>query len=191
MVGQRSFNFDQAQALLRKHLQEMAPGESLHGIELINLLRMNMHFVEAIIGQHPRLGELSGPRMGILMRLMAEEDMGNTQGLNPTRLSHYQDVKKNTVSSLINGLEERGLVERTINPEDKRGFNIRLTRSGRELIAASMPERIRFLNQVTEGLTEAEKRQLIDLLVKLRGSLLKMRHNAKSCIDTDTIKKGK
>jgi CTP synthase len=48
MAEQESINFEQAQALLYQHLQEMAPGESLHGIELINLLRMNMHFVEAI-----------------------------------------------------------------------------------------------------------------------------------------------
>ena len=190
MAEQKTINFEQAQALLYQHLQEMAPGESLQGIELINLLRMNMHFVEAIIAQHPRLGELSGPRMGILMRLMAEEDMGNSQGVNPTRLSHYQNVKKNTVSSLISGLEEQGLVERTINPEDKRGFTIRLTRSGRELITASMPERICYLNQVTSGLTDSEKKQMIGLLSKLRGSLIKLRHHPEDCIETEKIKKG-
>ena len=190
MAEQKTINFEQAQALLYQHLQEMAPGESLHGIELINLLRMNMHFVEAIIAQHPRLGELSGPRMGILMRLMAEEDMGNSQGVNPTRLSHYQNVKKNTVSSLISGLEEQGLVERTINPEDKRGFNIRLTRSGRELITASMPERICFLNQVTAALTDSEKKQMIGLLIKLRGSLIKLRHHPEDCSETNKKTKG-
>ena len=190
MAEQKTINFEQAQALLYQHLQEMAPGESLHGIELINLLRMNMHFVEAIIAQHPRLGELSGPRMGILMRLMAEEDMGNSQGVNPTRLSHYQNVKKNTVSSLISGLEEQGLVERTINPEDKRGFNIRLTRLGREIITASMPERICFLNQVTAGLTDSEKKQMIGLLIKLRGSLIKLRHHPEDCTETNKKTKG-
>jgi DNA-binding MarR family transcriptional regulator len=183
MIEKTSINFEKTQELLFKRLQEMAPGESIYGLELVNLMRMSMHFIEGIIGQHPRLGELSGPRMGILMRLMAEEDMGNSQGVNPTRLSHYQNVKKNTVSSLISGLEEQGLVERTINSDDKRGFNIRLTNAGRELITSSMPERIRFLNEITSGLTEGEKREMINLLMKLRVSLIKLRHNSQDCAE--------
>jgi DNA-binding MarR family transcriptional regulator len=183
MTEKTSINFEKTQEKLLHRLQEMAPGESIYGIELVNLMRMSMHFIEGILGQHPRLGELSGPRMGILMRLMAEEDMGNSQGINPTRLSHYQNVKKNTVSSLISGLEEQGLVERTINSDDKRGFNIRLTKTGRELITSSMPERIRFLNEITSGLTDKEKKEMIDLLMKLRVSLIKLRHNSQDCTE--------
>lgn len=183
MTENTSMNFEKTQERLLQRLKEMAPGESVYGIELVNLMRMSMHFIEAIITQHPRLGELSGPRMGILMRLMAEEDMGNSQGINPTRLSHYQNVRKNTVSSLISGLEEQGLVERTINAEDKRGFNIRLTSTGRKLITSSMPERIRFLNQITSVLSDDEKKVMIDLLLKLRVSLVKQRHNSQECTE--------
>jgi DNA-binding MarR family transcriptional regulator len=187
MIEREKITFDKAHTILLERLQQMVPGESTEGIELVNLMRMDMHFIEAMLNQHPRLGELSGPRMGILMRLMTEEEMGNHMGINPTRLSHYQNVKKNTVSSLLSGLEEQGLIERTINPDDKRGFNIRITPAGKELILSSAPERIRFLNQITSGLTNEEKLEMNRLLLKLRTSLMKFRHNDGPCVEPKTL----
>jgi DNA-binding MarR family transcriptional regulator len=106
------------------------------------------------------------------MLLMVEQDAGNLQGLNPTRLSHYQNVKKNTISSLLRGLEEQGLVERTLDPEDKRGFFIRITPAGRKLLVDTIPSRLQGINQMTSGLTLAEKQQMIGLLDKLRRSVM-------------------
>ena len=189
MVEKETFDFEKTQKIFLGHIQEMAPGESVTGFEMVNMMRMNMHFIDAFLTQNPELGELSGPRMGILMRLMSEEDLGNHHGVNPTRLSHYQHVKKNTVSSLISGLEEQGLVERTINTEDKRGFNIRITAAGRELITANMPARIRYINQVTSGLTDNEKGEIIRLLMKLSVSLFKLRRESGICTTQNTVRK--
>ncbi len=177
MPLKHNHNFERAHEILRQRINKMVPGETTDGMEIVNMMRMQVHFIDAFLNQHPVLGELSGPRMGILIRLMSEEDMGNHEGVNPTLLSHYQNVKKNTVSSLISGLEEQGLVERTINPEDKRGFNIRITAAGRERILATMPERIRYLNMLTSGLTDEERREMIRLLNKMRVSLMRFRHD--------------
>jgi DNA-binding MarR family transcriptional regulator len=173
--------FDEMQERWHHKLQEMAGGQATDGLEMVNLMRMTLHFIDAKVNQNPLLSDLSGPRMGILMRLLADEDFGNHEGLNPTLLSHYQNVKKNTVSSLLSGLEEQGMIERTINPEDKRGFNIRLTAVGRERIIASMPERFNCINQITSGLNSEEKQQMIKLLGKLRTSLLASHHNNENC----------
>lgn len=177
MSEDRNRVFEQAHEKLRQRINCMVPGEPTDGLEIVNMMRMQIHHIDAFLNQHPTLGELSGPRMGILMRLMAEEDMGNHAGINPTLLSHYQNVKKNTVSSLLSGLEDQGLVERTINPEDKRGFNIRITDAGRDRILATMPERIRYLNKLTSGLTAEEQREMVRLLNKMRVSLMRFRHD--------------
>ena len=180
-------NFEEAHAHWREKLLEMSNGEDTSGLEMVNLMRMIMHVIDARVAQNPELTDLSGPRMGILMRLLAEEDRGNPHGLAPTLLSHYQHVKKNTVSSLINGLEEQGLVERTLNPEDKRGFQIRLTPAGRERIVSSMPTRMKCINEMTAGLTSAEKKQVIENLSKLRGSLVGSKPGMSAC-DTEEDK---
>ena len=93
------------------------------------------------------------------------------------------------MSSLIGGLEEQGLVERTINSEDKRGFNIRITKAGREMITGSMPARIHYINQVTSGITVKEKEEIIRLLMKLRVSLFKMRRESGICTTLNTVRK--
>lgn len=186
MKDNKTQNIDEVHSQFRLHLEQMADGEPIEGIELVNLMRMTVHFIDASLNQSPQLADLSGPRMGILMRLLAEEEMGNHQGIRPTRLSHYQNVKKNTVSSLLSGLEEQGLVERTIDSEDKRGFNIRITPAGRERIITSMPERVRLINKLTAVLTGAEKQHMIALLEKLRRSIITSHRDRHLCQPGET-----
>ncbi len=186
MEENRTQNIEEVHAQLREHLKQMADGEPIESLELVNLMRMTVHFIDASLSQSPQLADLSGPRMGILMRLLAEEDMGNHQGIRPTRLSHYQNVKKNTVSSLLSGLEEQGLVERTIDSGDKRGFNIRITPAGRERITTSMPERVRLINELTAVLTGAEKQHMISLLEKLRRAIIISHRDGHHCHPGET-----
>jgi DNA-binding MarR family transcriptional regulator len=42
-------------------------------------------------------------------------------------------LKGSTLTSILDRLEERGLITRQINPDDRRSFVIKLTRSGRRL----------------------------------------------------------
>jgi DNA-binding MarR family transcriptional regulator len=156
---------------MKQHLAAMAGGEDTSGIELSALIHMVANFYGSAISQKSAFSDLSGPRMYILMRLMVEEDRGNVNGINPTAISHYQNVKKNTISALLRGLEESGLVERRLDPVDKRVFLIRITKAGRDLIISTAPARMRFMNELASGLSSGEKSQLISLLEKLRLSL--------------------
>ncbi|MBA3073612.1 MAG: hypothetical protein FP831_08450, partial [Anaerolineae bacterium] len=99
---------------IKKHLISMTGGVDIKGLELSSLIRMLANYYAAIIAHKMMPGEISGPRMGILIRLLVAEQSGNTNGINPTALSHFQNVKKNTISSLLRGLEESGYVERNL-----------------------------------------------------------------------------
>lgn len=96
---------------------------------------------------------------------------GNVEGLNPTTLSHAHRVSKNTISALVRGLEEQGLVQRNLEPTDFRKFRIQLTDTGRELITKSGPGRVEKYNQLAKHMTLEERNQLINLLIKLHHSL--------------------
>jgi MarR family transcriptional regulator, negative regulator of the multidrug operon emrRAB len=95
--------------------------------------------------------------------------------MSPTHLSRCQNVSKNTISSLIGGLEEQGLVERELDRTDKRVFRIHLTDTGRQAVQETAPEHVAYLNALAGGLTEEERGQLIGLLEKLHASLLNVR----------------
>jgi DNA-binding MarR family transcriptional regulator len=160
-----------------QHLHEMSGGMDTRGLEIAQSIRMIARFLDLAVNQSLAFGELSGPRLGILLRLMGEEDHGNYAGINPTLLSRYQDVKKNTITSLLKGLEDRGLIERSTDPEDRRGFLIRITPAGRELVRSTAPARFEFMNQITSSLTDEERDQLLILLGKLRMTLVQRGHN--------------
>ncbi len=161
--------------VMHKHLIEnlhrFLNDDDLKGVEISSLIRVLANVYSAAITQDIDAGDLSGPRMGILLRLMVSEESGMTQGIRPTQLSHFQHVKKNTISSLLRGLEENGLVERLPDPEDKRGFMIRITQAGKDKIKKIGPRRLKLINELASGLDADEKTQLIRLLEKLRKSI--------------------
>jgi DNA-binding MarR family transcriptional regulator len=160
-------------AHMRQHVRELVGDDDASGLELAGLIRglANLYETAEIPPDSPL--DLSGPRWFLLLRLLGEEREGNCAGVTPTALSHNQNVSKNTISSLLRGLEEQGLIQRDIDPLDKRIFRIQLTAHGRELMAIAAPLRIRHLNRLASGLAPEEQEQLYGLLVKLFRSIAK------------------
>ena len=159
-----------AQAI-RSLVQSLAGDAEMTGLELIRWLHMVTNAYAGAADEQLRDAGLSGPRWVLLFRLLAEERCGCGEGISPTHLSQRQNVSKNTISVLLRGLEEQGLIERTLVPDDRRAFQIRLTDAGRTLVETTAPAHIAFLNEMTAGLTAEENAQLIDLLQKLHRSL--------------------
>jgi DNA-binding MarR family transcriptional regulator len=120
---------------------------------------------------------ISAPRWRLMMYLFMREKVGHAGGVTPTEISHFQQVSKNTISSLLRGLEEQGFIEREIDPNDLRVFRIHLTDAGREHVTRTAPQRIEGINQLLADLTPEDIEQLKALLNKVRRSLeLKICH---------------
>jgi DNA-binding MarR family transcriptional regulator len=168
-----------AQNLLEQHVRavkDLAPDFGVAevdttGMELAHLVRMVSNLYQAIGDEHLQDSEVSGPRWGLLLRLRREELHGDLDGCSPTHLSRCQSVSKNTISALVRGLEEQGLIERALDPEDRRGFRIRLSDAGRRLVADTAPLHLRYLNELVAGLAPDEQAQLAALLQKLYRAL--------------------
>jgi len=156
----------------RAMLRELVGDVDPTGLELLRLVKIVSNQYDALVGERLRAADLSGSRWRLLLRLHGEEQDADSQGISPTHLSRCQNVSKNTISALLRGLEEQGLIERTLDPDDKRAFRIRLTEAGRARVRETAPQHLAFLNTLIEGLTPDERGQLIQLLGKLRHSLL-------------------
>ena len=157
---------------IRRHLQELFGAQDTSGIELLSMIRFLAHLSETIEGDQASEGEPTGPRLRLLLRLLGDERAGNLDGLTPTALSHAQQVNKNTISSLLRGLEEQGLIQRNLDAKDYRVFRIQLTSAGRELIRSTAPQRMERLNQMAAGLSAEEREQVMALLDRLRQSMM-------------------
>jgi DNA-binding MarR family transcriptional regulator len=158
--------------LWREKIRELTGSGNVRGVEISGMVRRLANMYDTIFNVDINGAEITGPRLGILIRLYIDEQMGRDEGLNPTILSHIQNVSKNTISSLVRGLEDQNLVERENDTTDRRVYRLKLTDTGRDLIKESMPKHIEYMNQMSSSLTDEEQDQLILLLEKLIQSVV-------------------
>jgi len=72
-----------------------------------------------------------------------------------------------SITTAVDRLEERGLVERSADASDRRAKQVSLTRTGRALITKIFDTHKATLDAAAEGLTRSEREALIALLKKL------------------------
>lgn len=107
---------------------------------------------------------LSGPEASAMAVIVYSD------GITPSRLAELEQVKRPTITKLIDGLVERGLVERLDNPDDKRSSFLVATRKGRKVWEAGQLRRIAPLAERIETLNPEERRQFkaaMPLLAKI------------------------
>lgn len=97
---------------------------------------------------------LSYAQFRVLMSLRYCEWAGNCGGLNPSEISDQQGTSRNTISALIRSLEDAGLVERQLDEEDRRRFNIHITDAGRQIIAEHAAQHVQLVNELFAALSQ-------------------------------------
>jgi MarR family 2-MHQ and catechol resistance regulon transcriptional repressor len=84
-----------------------------------------------------------------------------------------QEIIKSILSTggnmtvVINNLEKEELIERHVNPEDKRSSLIEITQKGKKIIEEIFPNHLQSLKEEFKVLTIEEKQDLITILKKL------------------------
>lgn len=110
---------------------------------------------------------LSFAQYRVLTHLFFAEQMGERSELNPSEISSRQGVSRNTMSAFIRSLEEEGMVERRLDPQDRRRFNISLTETGRDVVKQHMRTHLKSVDERFSALDDDEQLLLLTLLRKL------------------------
>ena len=84
-----------------------------------------------------------------------------------SEISQRLQVTPPTVTQIINILEKDGLVERAVDPEDRRAVKIKLTQAGMEATARAKNRFTETFTGLIDYLGEEESEQLADLLDKV------------------------
>ncbi|HEX6607029.1 MAG TPA: MarR family transcriptional regulator [Chloroflexia bacterium] len=115
-------------------------------------------------GQRMRLGErdLSGPRSRVLAEVAAARPvrMGDLAG----RLG----LTARTITTLVDALEQEGLIERQADRTDRRATLIDMTPMGCQYYDQVRAGLAELAEQIVGPLSAAERRQLLDLLSRLQ-----------------------
>ncbi|MDV4149276.1 MarR family transcriptional regulator [Clostridium sp. AL.422] len=80
-------------------------------------------------------------------------------------------VTSGTITYVINKLEKKELVIRRKCNKDKRIYYVSLTEKGENFIAHIFPKHKEFLNNLFKDLSEEDKRELLENLIKFRKVL--------------------
>lgn len=92
-------------------------------------------------------------------------------GATQSELVQHSGRDKGQVARLIAGLRERGLLEAGADASDKRSVRLQVSAAGRALQQQVRREAQRVSARAVAGLDDAECRQLLALLAKLRDNL--------------------
>lgn len=87
--------------------------------------------------------------------------------LDQITLGGYTALDRNTVTVVVRKLEERGLVTRRRNPEDRRSMLVTLTEEGKRLRHAAEPSVDAVQEEILAPLSESERETLCQLLTRI------------------------
>jgi DNA-binding MarR family transcriptional regulator len=86
-------------------------------------------------------------------------------------LAELLSVRRANLTGLIDTLARRSLVQRVLNPRDRRSFLVEITPAAERWLEEFLPHHWRYLSTLTSGLASGELRQLAQLLDRLRNSV--------------------
>ena len=100
--------------------------------------------------------------------LLALEQSG---ALSQKELAEKSRVEQPTMAEMLARMERDGIIERTPNPEDRRGSLVSLTRRTRGRIPKAKDALMQGERDATAGFSAAEKAMLMELLLRVANNL--------------------
>jgi DNA-binding MarR family transcriptional regulator len=128
------------------------------------LTRVLEPVVEAVFARH-------GLRQGEFDVLAALRRSGEPYTLIPSALSDTLMMSRAGMTNRLDRLEAAGLVDRTLDPADRRSFRIALTDEGKRVIDATVTDHAANLTRLVSGLSTDDAAVLGRVLRTLLDSL--------------------
>ncbi|HLZ31076.1 MAG TPA: MarR family transcriptional regulator [Chloroflexota bacterium] len=145
---------------------EVFPDGSASGTELVlNVLRTAQLLLARVTAAIQPFG--LSPAGFSLLDVLANAG----EPLSPRVISQRLLVAPQTLTSLLDSLERRGLIRRTPHPRDRRAILVVATEAGSALLHAACTPVVAGEMEWTRSLRESERQTLIALLGRLQASL--------------------
>ncbi|MDJ0840759.1 MAG: MarR family transcriptional regulator [Acidobacteriota bacterium] len=99
--------------------------------------------------------------------IMTLRRQGKDEALSPSALAKEIMLSTSAMTNRLDRLEKRGLIKRTLDPEDRRGLKIVLTEEGFALAEEIVVSHVETEERMLSALTEEERLQLRAMLNKI------------------------
>lgn len=109
--------------------------------------------------------ELSEGRFAALLTVSAEP------GITPAVLAERLQVTRATVTGLLDGLINHALIERYMNPDDRRSLTLRITPAGEQLIIALTPQYADWLHELGNGINAEDHDAMMRTMATIQHNI--------------------
>ena len=94
--------------------------------------------------------------------------LGNTAGMTFKEIGELTLITKGTLTGVIDRLEQKNLVKRVTQTDDRRCTRVLLTAKGNKVFEEEFPRQIAYIKQGFDRMEQDDLKQLQTLLKKLR-----------------------
>jgi DNA-binding MarR family transcriptional regulator len=147
-------------------LERLLAKLDLLGFMPFRLSRLAAEVSMALASEYAERYGLDVPAWRVMATLGFRETPCSAQFISQCTRTH-----KSTISRAVTSLLERGAIERVENEDDRREFNLRLTRKGRKLYEELFPRLLRKEQDILSCLSPREQKDFAMLLGKIEQSL--------------------
>ncbi|WP_438971476.1 MarR family winged helix-turn-helix transcriptional regulator [Methylophaga sp.] len=130
------------------------------------ILRLNKTLDEALSSLHAKVNLKHGE-----FDVLAALKRSGEAALTPSQLYQSMLLSSGAMTSRLDRLEKKQLIERQHCTEDRRSIKVSLTNTGQQLIDEVYPEHFHLIEKLLNPLSNAEKMQLQTLLKNLMMNL--------------------
>ena len=155
---------EQAQSQEARSLEARSQETGRKRTDIAFLVAQLGAYAAEAFGERAAALDFTRPQAGLL-RLISREP-GQSQQAVARRLG----TPPSRLVALVDGLEERGLIERRRNPGDRRNYALHLTAAGEQAMADLSQAALEHEHAVAAPLTQPERAQLGALLAKLAAA---------------------
>ncbi|TGE39252.1 MarR family transcriptional regulator [Desulfosporosinus fructosivorans] len=145
--------------ILNKYSKQFS-GLNINAVESCIALLRTASEISEVYDKHFATYGISEGKFTILMLLYRQSDYQ----LSPVSLSIKAEVTKATMTGLISGLENQGFIEKAPNPNDRRGYLVRLSPKGLDLLERILPVHYSMTAKLMSSLDETQLKELTSLL---------------------------
>ncbi|MGB8650879.1 MAG: MarR family transcriptional regulator [Mycobacteriales bacterium] len=105
---------------------------------------------------------------------------GDGGSLSPTTIADRLIITTASMTSMLDTLQRRGLVQRTPDVKDRRRVVVTITVEGRRIIRRLLPEMLALQDEVAAALSPDDRAELVRLLSTLRAGIAAAAETANS-----------
>jgi len=158
---------DHAQKIIEKWKRERPDLDASSTGIIGRILRLERIITKSELRDYSKFGLNTG-EFDVLAGLRRS---GKPYCMTPTQLFSSLMISSGAMTNRLDRLENVGLIQRSADPNDRRGVRVRLTARGLDLINEGIKFHVEQETRLVQGLTTAEQDRLASLLRKLLLSL--------------------